>query len=402
MRWETKTTLSLFLSSFLGLSWVLIIISFYLQSVELFIVTVALMLLSYGTRIYLKKAATSVQVENKRHTIRLFKGEYETLSFSLQNQGKLPIWNGELRFALEPVIHLSQLEIVQNTKNLHYYGVPFFMRRNERKNISFSIHAYERGATRIRNLQFIIKDLFGLGSRLSSFQGFSQTEILIYPELREVQGVEQLSTYEMGSHAYEHSLYENLCAPAGAREYANSDPFNRIHWKATARTSELKTKVYERSIEMRWVFILDLSVKRKNSPGQVSNNIEAYISQLAFLCSVATKRGIAFEIHINLDPEGPASSMVLEVGEGNAQLSKALELLARIDDTRPLLSFERMSSLLKKRLSERSVLIRLGEPIQSKEEETFYQFLKSIGHMCYDVKMSDGYAYLGKVERVQN
>ncbi|WP_273833004.1 DUF58 domain-containing protein [Guptibacillus sedimenti] len=402
MSWESKTTLSLFLSSFLGLSWVLIIISFYLQSVELFIVTMALMLLSYGTRIYLKKAATSVQVENKRHTIRLFKGEHETLSFSIQNQGKLPIWNGELRFAVESVIHLSQLEIVQNTKNLHYYDVPFFMRRNERKNISFSIHAYERGATRIRNLQFIIKDLFGLGRRLSSFQGFSQTEILIYPELREVQGVEQLSTYEMGSHAYEHSLYENLCAPAGAREYANSDPFNRIHWKATARTSELKTKVYERSIEMRWVFILDLSVKRKNSPGQVSNNIEAYISQLAFLCSVATKRGIAFEIHINLDPEGPASSMVLEVGEGNAQLSKALELLARIDDTRPLISFERMSSLLKKRISERSVLIRLGEPIQSKEEETFYQFMKSIGHMCYDVKMSDGYAYLSKIERVRN
>ncbi|WP_165996561.1 DUF58 domain-containing protein [Bacillus sp. Cs-700] len=402
MRWESKTTLSIFLSSFLGLSWVLIIISFYFQSVELFIVTMALILLSYGTRIYLKKAATSVQVENKRHTIRLFKGEHETLSFSIQNQGTLPIWNGELRFAVEPVIHLSQLEIVQNTKNLHYYNIPFFIRRNERKNISFSIHAYERGATRIRNLQFIIKDLFGLGSRLSSFQGFSQTEILIYPELRVVQGVEQLSTYEMGSHAYEHSLYENLCAPAGAREYANFDPFNRIHWKATARTSELKTKVYERSIEMKWVFILDLSVKRKNSSGQVSNNIEAYISQLAFLCSVATKRGIAFEIHINLDPEGPASSMVLEVGEGNAQLSKALELLARIDDTRPLLSFERMSSLLQKRLSERSVLIRLGEAIQSKEEETFYQFLKSIGHMCYDVKMSDDYAYLSKLDRVRN
>ncbi|MFP3340210.1 hypothetical protein R0J91_19685, partial [Micrococcus sp. SIMBA_131] len=82
-----------------------------------FIVTMALILLSYGTRIYLKKAATSVQVENKRHTIRLFKGEHETLSFSIQNQGTLPIWNGELRFAVEPVIHLSQLEIVQNTKN---------------------------------------------------------------------------------------------------------------------------------------------------------------------------------------------------------------------------------------------------------------------------------------------
>ncbi|MYL63197.1 DUF58 domain-containing protein [Bacillus hwajinpoensis] len=402
MRWESRTTLSLFLSSFLGLSWVLVIISFYFQSVELFIITIAVMLLTYGTRIYLKKAATSVQIENKRHTIKLFKGEHETLSFSIQNQGNLPIWNGELRFAVEPVIHIAQLEVVQNTKNLHYYYVPFFLRRNERKNISFSIHAYKRGATRIRNLQLIIKDLFGLGSRQSSLQGFSQTEVLIYPELSEVQGVEQLSTYEMGSHAYERSLYENLCAPAGAREYANSDPFNRIHWKATARTSELKTKVYERSIEMRWVFILDLSVKRKNSPGQVSNNIEAYISQLAFLCSVATKRGIAFEIHINLEPEGPASSMVLEVGEGNAQLSKALELLARIDDTRPLLSFERMSLLLQKRLSERSVLIRLGEPIQSKEEETFYQFLKSIGHMCYDVKMSDGYAYLSKIERVRN
>jgi uncharacterized protein (DUF58 family) len=402
MRWESQTTLSLFLSSFLGLSWVLLIVAFYFQSVELFLITIALMVLAYGTRFYLKKAARSVQVENKRRTIKLFKGEYETLSFSIQNQGRLPIWNGELHFALEPVLHLSHLEIVQNTKSLHYYSVPFFLKQEERKNISFSIHAHQRGATRIRKLQFTIKDLFGLGSRVSRLYGFFQTEVLIYPELKEVKGVEQLSTYEMGNFAYEHSLYENLSAPAGAREYVSTDPFNRIHWKATARTSELKTKVYERAIEMRWVFILDLSVKRKNSPGQVSHNIEAYISQLAFLCSVATKRGIAFEIHINLDPEGPAPSMVLEAGDGNAQLSKALELLARIDDTRPLLSFDRMSSLLKKRLTQRSVLIRLGEPIQSKEEMTFYQFLKNKGHKCYDVLSSDGHAYLSEIERIQD
>ena len=401
MKWESQTTLSSFLSSFLGLSWFLVIAAFYFQSVELFLITIALMVLAYGTRLYLKKAATSVQFENKRRTIKLFKGEHETLSFSIQNQGRLPIWNGELRFALEPVLHLSQQEIVQNTKNLHYYSVPFFLRQDQQKNISFSIHAHQRGATRIRKLQFTIKDLFGLGSHVSSLYGFFQTEVVIYPELKEVKGVEQLSTYEMGNFAYEHSLYENLSAPAGAREYVSTDPFNRIHWKATARTSELKTKVYERSIEMRWVFILDLSVKRKNSPGQVSNHIEAYISQLAFLCTVATKRGIAFEIYINLDPEGPDPSMILEAGEGNAQLSKALELLARIDDTRPLLSFDRMSSLLKKRLTQRSVLIRLGEPMQSIEEINFYQFLKNKGHMCYDVVLSDGHAYLSEIERMQ-
>ncbi|WP_226657093.1 DUF58 domain-containing protein [Pseudalkalibacillus hwajinpoensis] len=401
MRWESRTTLSYFLSSFMGLSWVFLIAAFYFQSVELFMITMAFMLLTYGTRIYLKKATESVQIENKRRTLKLFKGEHDTLSFSLQNRGKLPIWSGEMRFALEPVLHVTSLESVQNTKNLHYYSVPFFLRKNERKHISFPVHAYERGATRIRNLQFTIHDLFGLGSCLSRFNGFSQTEVLIYPELSEVRGVEHLSTYEMGNHAYEHSLYENLSAPSGAREYVNGDSFNRIHWKATARTSELKTKVYERSIEMKWVFFLDLSVKRKNSPGQVSSNIEAYISRLAFLCTIATKRAVAFEIYINLDPEGPASSMVLETGEGNAQLSRALELMARIDDTRPLLSFERMSSLLKKQITERSVFIRIGEPFQSNEEEAFYGSLKNKGHKCYDVTMSDGHAYLNEIERIQ-
>ncbi|MCA0171155.1 DUF58 domain-containing protein [Bacillus sp. RAR_GA_16] len=291
MRWESHTTLSLFLTSFLGLSWILLIVAFYFQSTELFLITIASMVLAYGTRLYLKKAASSVQIENKRRTIKLFKGEQETLSFSIQNRGRLPIWNGELRFALEPVLDLSHLEMVHNTKNLHYYSVPFFLRKEEQKNISFSIQAHQRGATRIRKLQYTIKDLFGLGSHVSSLTDFFQTEVVIYPELKEVKGVEQLSTFEMGNFAYEHSLYENLSAPAGAREYVSTDPFNHIHWKATARTSELKTKVYERSIEMRWVFILDLSVKRKNSPGQVSNNMEAYISQLAFLCTVATKRG---------------------------------------------------------------------------------------------------------------
>ncbi|WLR60431.1 DUF58 domain-containing protein [Guptibacillus hwajinpoensis] len=399
MRWRSSTTLSLFLTSFFALSWIVLLLSFYFQSLELFLITIVLLLLTFFTRLYLKKAGEHVELVNNRRTIKLFKGEQETLSFTLNNTGNVPIWNGQLHFSLEPILHVSNVDLVQNTKNLQFYSIPYYLGRKEGKTISFPIYADKRGVTRIRKVELLIKDLFGWGRQLSILESLFQTEILIYPELLEVKGVERLSTFEMGSHSYEHSLYENLSSPAGSREYESSDPFNRIHWKATARTSELKTKVYERSIDLRWIFVLDLSVKRKNSPGQVSKDIETYISQLAFLCELATKRGVSFELHINLDPEGPSPCMTLEAGEGNAQLSNALELLARIDETRPLLSFERMSAWLRKRITDRSVVIRLGEPIQESKEAAFYHLLERKGHKCYEVKMSGDDAYLSHLER---
>ena len=398
MRWGSTTNLSYFFTTFFSLSWILLVVSIYLQSIALFLITISLILLTVITRWYMKQASESIQLQNSRRTVKLFNGEQEKLSFALHNESKFPIWNGHLHFSLEPVVSIADMKQKHKTGGLISYSAPFFLPGRVSKIITFPIFAEKRGITRVRGIEIKIQDLLGIGRNEKKLESPFYTEILIFPEVLKVNGVEKLSTMEMGNYSYQHSLYENLSAPSGARDYMSSDPFNRIHWKATARTSELKTKMYERSIDMRWVFILDVSVKRLNSFSQISNEIETYISHLAFLCKIAAKNGIAFELHINLEPEGPSPCITLETGEGYSHLNKALELLARVDESRPLLSFARMDSWLTQRLSERAVIIRLGEPMRSIEEATFYQNLQRSGHVCYEVERMENGAFLKKLE----
>ncbi len=398
MRWRSTTNVSFFFTSFFSLSWILLVVSIYFQSIALFLITISLILLTVITRWYMKQASQSIQLQNSRRTVKLFQGEQEKLSFALHNVSKFPVWNGHLHFSLEPVVSIADIKQNQKTAGKIFFSVPFFLTGRGSKIITFPIFAEKRGITRVRGIEIKIQDLFGIGRNEKKLESPFYTEILIFPELREVKGIEKLSTLKMGNHSYQHSLYENISAPSGARDYMSSDPFNRIHWKATARTSELKTKVYERSIDMRWVFILDVSDKRLNSLGQISVNIETYISHLAFLCEIAAKNDIVFELHSNLEPEGPSPCINLEAGEGNSHLSKALELLARVDESRPLLSFSRMSSWLTKRLAEPAVIIRLGEPMRSPEEITYYESLQRSGHVCYEVERTEYGAFLKKLE----
>ena len=54
-----------------------------------------------------------------------------------------------------------------------------------------------------------------------------------------------------------HRLYEDPTRIAGVRPYEAGDPLNRIHWRATARTGRLHSKVYEPSTLAGATILLD-------------------------------------------------------------------------------------------------------------------------------------------------
>jgi uncharacterized protein (DUF58 family) len=54
-----------------------------------------------------------------------------------------------------------------------------------------------------------------------------------------------------------HRLFEDPTRIAGVREYQRGDPLNRIHWRATARTGTLHSKMYEPSTIAGATIVLD-------------------------------------------------------------------------------------------------------------------------------------------------
>ncbi|CAG9622084.1 DUF58 domain-containing protein [Sutcliffiella rhizosphaerae] len=106
----------------------------------------------------------------------------------------------------------------------------------------------------------------------------------------------------------------------GTRDYQNGDSFGQIHWKATARTNHLQSKVYERTSQLTWLFIIDIHTV----------DLEEKLRGVAYLLRYATKQSISYSILVNIKKFGKPSYIELNIGGGKQQFQAALLLLARI------------------------------------------------------------------------
>ena len=71
--------------------------------------------------------------------------------------------------------------------------------------------------------------------------------VLVYPKVVPLEGYDLASRRPIGEVLLTHRLFEDPTRIAGVRGYEPGDPLNRIHWKATARTGSLHSKIHEPS-----------------------------------------------------------------------------------------------------------------------------------------------------------
>ena len=114
----------------------------------------------------------------------------------------------------------------------------------------------KRGYHRIGPLVMESGDLFGLQKRFRT--GVQQDYISVLPTIAYIDTFNVSAKRPQGPVRSTHRIYEDPTRLAGLREYAMGDPMNRIHWKASAKTGDLFTKIYEPSSVSGGTLILDL------------------------------------------------------------------------------------------------------------------------------------------------
>jgi hypothetical protein len=78
-------------------------------------------------------------------------------------------------------------------------------------------------------------------------------------------------------------IYEDPTRLAGVRPYEVGDPFNRVHWKTTARTGVLHTRVYEATVVMGATVVLDFHLPAYG-PGDPFERSELACVAAASIC----------------------------------------------------------------------------------------------------------------------
>lgn len=131
-------------------------------------------------------------------------------------------------------------------------------------------------------------DVFGLHRR---YRLLAEPQfVLILPKVLPLQGYNLASRRPLGEIRVAHRLFEDPTRLAGVRLFQQGDPLNRVHWRATARTGMLHSRVYENSRVAGATFLLDFHLE--NYGGVMgANSAELAIVTVAALANAVFLQG---------------------------------------------------------------------------------------------------------------
>lgn len=113
-----------------------------------------------------------------------------------------------------------------------------------------------RGYHRVGPLVMESGDLFGLQRRFRT--GEQQDYVSVLPTVAYIDTFNVASKRPQGPVKSASSIFEDPSLLNGVREYSQGDPLNRIHWKSSARTGQLYTKIFDPTAVQGGTLILDM------------------------------------------------------------------------------------------------------------------------------------------------
>jgi uncharacterized protein (DUF58 family) len=196
--------------------------------------------------------------------------------------------------------------------------VPDYRRRGE---VFYETAPLRRGRYRFLTTQCSTRDIFGLFEHHGEFT--QPRDLQVLPRMISLKDWNLLRRSQRGvfQHTFTSKWARETTQIDGVREYIHGDRLSRIHWNATAKTGQWKSKEFEREALPRVVFVLD----RHAGAYRTAEQFELAVSAAASLLELVFQRGM---------PVGfvSAGRQVAWFGAGRIPVSRD-ELLLHLVDT---------------------------------------------------------------------
>jgi uncharacterized protein (DUF58 family) len=193
-------------------------------------------------------------------------GQVAQVKVEIQNTGHLAIpW-------LIAEEGLSRDALIQRPQRLQAEGTRLNLMRLEAgasESLNYRVTFLMRGYYQLGPLLLETGDVFGLHRhfRVATDPHF----VLVLPKVLPLRGYNLASRRPIGKIRIAHRLFEDPTRLAAIRPYQQGDPLNRIHWRATARTGQLHSRVYENSRVAGATFLLDFHEQSFQGAGAASS-----------------------------------------------------------------------------------------------------------------------------------
>lgn len=388
MEWQKQVSLGNELS-FLGIVSLVVLFSGILgKSFFLLFVGAFFLVFIYSNQLYLKMVGNHLTISCDQSVVKLFQGESDRFNLVLSQGGILPIFNSSLRVTIDNVLEFENGRDIIDGEQVELI-LPISLFRKQKVDIQLPFVARKRGVARIRTIEMRIPHLFGFGELYLKRIKQLPFETIVYTNPHAVSGIERIVPKNQGEYPIRQSFFEDMSAITGARDYNSTDPFNRIHWKASARTARLQTKQFERTALFSWTLFVNVRERK----------LEEILSGLTYLLEYATKKNIAFELFVNVRRAGKTPYLHIPMGVGKEHLQKVLEIIARLSKHSVTIPFHNMIYTVGRHSQLSPYVILCGEFEQN--EALVLSTLKKRGIDSFKLVEHEGVAHLTRTNLLE-
>lgn len=312
-----------------------LILSFLFKQFLLFSIFSFLLIIVLLNMYYFRQVGKKLELVNEKKRIRLLKNTTSHLELTFQNKG-IPIWNATLLISFQTCIAPNEISYTTSA-GFHEVKLPFSIGYKKQVTVKIPVEGVNRGLARMKQIELQIPHPLTDGSIILDFKPMILIDAIVYPQIHKLDDNLTPSRLKEGYLQLNSSLYDDPFFPVGTREYIPGDQFHHIHWKASARTQQLQTKVFTKVANVSVLFVVN--VKKKYG---VVGDFEEKIEWLASQMEVCYKKDIPYSFAINIRTFGKFPLVYLPLGSGDAHRKQGLELLAILSRSDNLIPFEKV------------------------------------------------------------
>lgn len=305
----------------------LLVISAFINSGPLLLITILLALTWGASALWGRFALTNLTYQRRLDTTRLTFGEETDLWVEITNAKFLPLaW---LRIDDEwpenlPVIGLAlppsgqpRRRLLTNLLSMRWY---------ERVRRHYRIRGERRGLFQLGPVKLTSGDMFGF--RTQSVTLSDAETIIVHPRTVPIAQLGLRHARPFGDSRTRRRLYTDPLKIAGARAYTPGDNPRHIHWKATARQNALQTRLFDPGAEPQVLLFLNTHTSEFGYQGVNPDLFELVITIAASLASDLSEDRLPLGLFANGNQPGAEYYIRLPAARRPDQLLRVLDTLA--------------------------------------------------------------------------
>ena len=257
-----------------------------------------------------------------------FLGEKIPVQVEIANRGWLPVVWLQARESL-PV-------------ELHGYGAThqvISLGPRGQAQVNYTLDCLKRGYYPVGPLDLFSGDLLGLARQ--GQRSAAPDYLTVFPKIIPLRRVEIPSDSPLGTLRHTQPIFEDPSRVIGKRDYITGDSLRRVDWKATANTRRLQVKLFEPSIALETMILLNLNAGEYDMRARYEAT-ELGIVAAASLANWIMRQRQAVGLATNgIDPfRDGVQPPTLPPRRGSAHLMHILETLARLKVSESILLVE--------------------------------------------------------------